>query len=456
MAHNFILELNELARNHPVRAAFGSSGILRACSTGCGAVLDLASGKTCLISAPASTAPESCPRARVSEARAASAPADVSARSTVSLTDELVAAALLVMRMPSAVDLERDRKHPLQAVGDAELLAAVEEKRADKYSVVSAWHACIAVIQRRVAVCTTAAWLHIGYAATPAGAGSASSPSTPAPAGAAARADARRALVDKVDLANRANGHPILRAAENDATQQVSSFTLKELLESVLVDQLTALGASAWVAHLQLSGKRWAVSATQAVRIENGRAQKVPWFWHWSEARAREATAGQLKSAGVMKIRAASELTGPTEFDPTGLNFNWLSWLARLGLLVAGKNDPAGAQMLAVVWAGVNRTYLAAEKDVYKMYRHSAVMAGGGDGGGKGSGAVSGGGDASGGAANAAGGGANGAASGGGGGGGAAKRSGGELASQAKRSHCKKCQNWHSLDKGCAKENKSA
>ena len=59
---------------------------------------------------------------------------------------------------------------------------------------------------------------------------------------------------EKVDLAGRANGHPILRAAEGDTSQLVTAYSLKEIMESVMVDHFTALCASAWVTHLHLSG----------------------------------------------------------------------------------------------------------------------------------------------------------------------------------------------------------
>jgi hypothetical protein len=337
--------------------------------------------------------------------------------------------------MPAAFDLEKDRKHPLQALGDAELLASCEEKRAEKYSVVAAWHACIAVIQRRIAVCTAAAWLQLGHeSARIAASAVATSPATPAVHSSKSSRKFGR-CEEKVDLAGRANGHPILRAAEGDTSQLVTAYSLKEIMESVMVDQLTALGASAWVTHLHLSGKRWSVSATQAIKIENGKAIKVPWFWHWAEARAREATAGQLRGSGVMRIRSATELVGSTDFDPLSLSFSWLAWLARLGLLVAGKHDPAGAQMLAMVWSGVNRAYLAAEKDVHKMYRHTAVFAGSAHvvepmlstPKGRTS---------------------EGASAGGSG----AKRTGPSLGSQAKRTvrtRCSKCLKWHAPEAGC-------
>ena len=350
-----------------------------------------------MIATPGTAAPEVCPRAKTGEAVRSPSLSGLgtgeSARPSLFLTEDMISSSLLTMRMPSALELDRDRKHPLQAMGDAELLASCEERKAEKYSVVAAWHACIAVIQRRIAVCTAAAWIKLCQDAEaqervtggggPAGLATPRTPAdgivAPGGEGGTRRGRRQQAVPDaQINLATRANGHPVLRVVEGDATQQVTTYSIREILESIMVDQLTALGASAWVNHLQVSGKRWAMSATQAVKIDKGTAVKVPWFWHWAEARAREATAGQLTGAGAMRIRSAQELVGATDFDPMSLSFAWLSWLARLGLLVAGKHDPAGGQMLAMVWAGVNRAYLQAERDTHKMFRHAAVMPGAG------------------------------------------------------------------------------
>ena len=418
-----------------------------------------------MVSSPATVAPESCPRAKVNEVVRSPSLAGLgtgeSARPSLYLTEDMTSSSLLTMRMPSALELDRDRKHPLQAMGDAELLASCEERKAEKYSVVAAWHACIAVIQRRIAVCTSAAWLRMCQdaeaqerAAGGGGAAGLATPRSPAEGAAAAGGDggARRGrrqqppVEAQVNLAARANGHPVLRVVEGDATQQVTTFSLREILESIMVDQLTALGASAWVNHLQVSGKRWAMSATQAVKIDKGSAVKVPWFWHWAEARAREATAGQLAGAGAMRIRSAQELVGSTDFDPMSISFAWLSWLARLGLLVAGKHDPAGGQMLAMVWAGVNRAYLTAERDTHKMFRHAAVMPGSGAaraGGGASWQAASPGPSSKGGAGGAA------AASGGGAGKRSATTSPARGSKREGRARCPKCTKWHTPGAAC-------
>ena len=72
-----------------------------------------------------------------------------------------------------------------------------------------------------------------------------------------------------------------------------------------------------------------------------------------------------------MRIRAVRELQGNLDFEPQAAGFNWLSWLARLGLVMAGRHDVATAHLLAQAWQSVNRTYLAAERDTFKMFRYS-------------------------------------------------------------------------------------
>ena len=128
------------------------------------------------------------------------------------------------------------------------------------------------------------------------------------------------------------------------------------------------------------------------------------------------------------------------------LSFAWLSWLARLGLLVAGKHDPAGSQMLAMVWAGVNRAYLHAERDTHKMFRHAAVATGP-------AARIAGGGTWQ--AASASGGAKGGAAGGAAvGGGSAAKRSAttspARSSTRPQRVRCAKCGKWHAPGGACA------
>ena len=411
MAHQYSAVAEFDASHHLRKAPHTPFANWRTCIAGCGSAFCVDTGLGWLI-AKKTRAPDLCP---VAAAVAISANVGCAAKMAVdvpesavpagaAITKDQVVQALASLRFPTETALDLERAQPARALGDPELLPPGAEKpREDRYTVTGGWEGCVSHTLRKTLVLSAALWSSavlnaegtVAVEASPPkarrGSSSTTDPQTPAPsgrgsgagsaAGGAAGAEAAGASATGpggglVDLSVRLSGRPV--SVSRNVPVPSSSVSQLVLVESVLMDTLFQCGVALWLVHVNLNGGKHRFDNTFFNRAgASGAADDftlVPWFWCWSETRARVATMRFLDVSRLFRLYGVAELAGSLVFSQKpGEEFDMALWLARLGLAHAVRGEPASCAWLSAMWASVNAAYVAAEVEVHHTSKRSGA-----------------------------------------------------------------------------------